>query len=371
MIEKNASAVSVVVPTFREAGNLEALVSRLDLALSEAVPAWEILVVDDDSGDGIEEVAAKLAESLPVRLEIRSAPRRDLSLSVLRGLELAKYDRIVVMDADLSHPPEMIPEMLSRLGDQKSMVLGSRYLPGSSLDEKWGADRFLQSRLATILTKPLVKCADPMSGFFAVDRRWLPELSALRPIGFKIGLEIMVRCDLPVSEIPIHFQDRSVGRSKMNARQQINYLRHLWRLYLFRFGRPGRIVSFVMVGTGGLIVDLAIFWGFRWLGLDHRVARLISFWSAASWNWWFNRNLTFEARPKRRPGRQWAKFVGGSLLGFAVNYGSYIALTEMIEFFYRNQTLALFCGVALGTASNYLMASLFVFPKLERRRRNS
>ena len=367
----NISALSIVVPTYREAGNLEALARRIERAMKAGGLEWELVVVDDDSRDGIEKVVSSLSVRIPVRLEVRIAPKRDLSLSVVRGIELAKHDIVVVMDADLSHPPEMIPEMLVSLGEGTPMVVGSRYLPDSSLDEEWGADRLLQSRLATILTKPLVGCTDPMSGFFAVDRRRLPEFGELRPIGFKIGLELMVRGELDVSEVPIHFQDRSVGRSKMNVRQQINYLRHLWRLYLYRFGRPGRIVSFAMVGSSGLVVDIAVFLAIRWTGADHRFARLISFWAAASWNWWFNRNLTFEERPKRRPGWQWAKFVGGSLVGFLVNYGSYLALTGLLEFFQHNQTFALICGVALGTSANYAVATLFVFPRSGRRRRNS
>ncbi|MDE0114675.1 MAG: glycosyltransferase family 2 protein [Albidovulum sp.] len=366
----SATALSIVVPTFREAGNLEALARRIERTMRAAGLEWELIVVDDDSRDGIEQVVAELSDDMPVRLEVRIAPRRDLSLSVVRGMELAHHDVVVVMDADLSHPPEAIPELLASLSEGKPMVVGSRYLPGSSLDEEWGADRLLQSRLATILTKPLVSCADPMSGFFAADLRQLPVLSELRPIGFKIGLELMVRGELDVVEVPIFFKDRSVGQSKMNARQQINYLRHLWRLYLFRFGRPGRMVSFVMVGSSGLLVDIAVFWGIRWAGVDHRVARLISFWIAASWNWWLNRNLTFEERPKRRPGWQWVKFVGGSLVGFGANFGSYLALTGMLDLFQRNQTFALICGVALGTAANYAMATLFVFPRAGRRRKN-
>ena len=231
-----SDTVSVVVPTYREADNIERLAERVRAALAGIDIGWEVLVVDDDSGDGIDEVVAKLSRTLPVRLEIRRERPRDLSLSVLRGIQLASHDRVVVMDADLSHPPERIADLLANLDSQHDIVIGSRYLPQSAIDGEWGMGRMLNSRVATVLTYPLVNCSDPMAGFFAVNRTSLPEADTLAPVGFKIALELMVRGQLRIAEIPIEFRDRKVGRSKMNLGQQIRFLRHLTRLYWFRFG---------------------------------------------------------------------------------------------------------------------------------------
>lgn len=239
----NASerGVSIVVPTYREAENLAALAERVSGVLARCPGPWEMILVDDDSQDGSEEIAAGLARRLPLRLLLRRGGPRDLSLAVLEGIRAARYDRIVVMDADRSHPPERIPDLLTELdrGDC-DLVVGSRYAPGSAIDPAWSRGRLLLSRLATLLARPLAPCSDPLSGFFAADRRALPELDAQRPLGYKIGLEFIARGRLRVGETPIAFSDRSLGSSKMTWRQQTAYLSQLCRLYRRRFTAPAR-----------------------------------------------------------------------------------------------------------------------------------
>ena len=225
--------VSVVVPTYREAAAVAALVARVARVLEATGLEWELLLIDDDSGDGIERLAAELGHRYPVRLHVRRCAPRDLSRSVLLGFRLARFDRIVVMDADLSHPPESLPHLLAALEGGAAMALGSRYA-GGALDAGWPRSRALGSRIATALARPLVACADPLSGFFAMDRRDLPPLERLRPGGYKIALELMVRGGLQVREVPIRFRDRELGASKMGGRVLGQYLRQLLRLYGFR-----------------------------------------------------------------------------------------------------------------------------------------
>ena len=123
--------------------------------------AWELLLVVDDSRDGSEAVAAELGK----RLAVRRGVRADLSHAVLDGIALGRYDRIVVMDADLSHPPERIPDLLAGLDAGCDMVVGSRYTAGASTAREWGLARVLNSRVATLLAAPLATCSDPMAGF--------------------------------------------------------------------------------------------------------------------------------------------------------------------------------------------------------------
>ena len=132
-------AVSIIVPTFREAANIPRLVERIHAALSDSGIAWELLLVDDNSEDGSETVVAELADRLPVRMVTRRQPPRDLSLSVIEGIRLCRFDRLVVMDADLSHPPERIADLLAALDGRCDMVIGSRYAPGGLIDRKPGA----------------------------------------------------------------------------------------------------------------------------------------------------------------------------------------------------------------------------------------
>ena len=233
-----------MVPTLREAPNLEPLAERVAGALAGRGLAWELLLVDDDSDDDTLDVAGRLARRLPLRVEVRRGKRPDLSQAVLQGIAHGRYDRVVVMDADLSHPPERIPDLLAGLDAGCDMVVGTRYAAEASTADDWGWTRALNSRVATLLAAPLTGCSDPMSGFFAVDRRALPDRSALRPVGYKVGLELMVRGRLRVGEVPIAFDDRRRGKSKLGWRQRLDYLRHLGRLYLHvlaggRSRRPG------------------------------------------------------------------------------------------------------------------------------------
>ena len=357
--------VSVVTPTYREADNIRPLAERIRATMEAAGVDWELILADDDSSDGSEEVALELGRSLPVRLHVRRARPRDLSQSVLDGIRLARFDRLVVMDADLSHPPEQIPELLAALDGDAGMALGSRYAPGGRIVGAWSRYRTLNSRIATWLTRPLTRCADPMSGFFAVDRRSLPALDALAPVGCKIGLELTVRGGLRVHEVPIRFDERHGGSSKLTWRQQLAFLRHLHRLYTFRFGLAVRALSFGAVGLSGLLVDTGFYLGLQWTGVGHLLARFLSFWPAVTWNWRLNRVFTFSDRGADRPVGQWAKFAVASGAGLLTNVGSYAVLTSFVAPFSEQRLFALFAGVVIGSAVNFATSTRYVY----RRRR--
>ncbi|MCH5374140.1 MAG: polyprenol monophosphomannose synthase [Planctomycetes bacterium] len=191
----------------------------------------EIVVVDDDSQDGTEQVCRELARCWPLRLITRRG-KRGLSGAVLRGLDEARGELLVVMDADLSHPPEKIPELIQALeaGDS-DFVLGSRSVAGGDTDDGWGLLRWLNSKIATLLARSFTTANDPMPGFFALRRGTYRSADELNPVGYKIGLELIVKCRCRrVREVPIHFLQRLHGSSKLNLKEQLNYLRHLFRL---------------------------------------------------------------------------------------------------------------------------------------------
>ena len=356
-----ARGVSIVAPTFREAANIPALVAGVACSM-KARGAWELLLCDDDSRDGSEDIAADLGQRFPVRMHVRRNRARDLSQAVLEGIRRARFNRLVVMDADLSHPPEAIPDLLAALDDDADMAVGSRYAPGGRIEGGWSRGRALNSRLATLLARPLTRCADPMSGFFALRRNRLPAPDGLKPIGYKIGLELMVRGRLRVREVPIRFKDRRRGASKLNWRQRIAFLRHLHRLYLFRFGLPIRFLTFGIVGLSGLALDASVYLGLQRAGTGHLWARFLSFWPAVTWNWRLNRVLTFEDRPTARPAGQWTRFAVASGIGLATNVGSYALLTSLVPLFAERRLLALLAGVAVGSGANFACATRFVYP---------
>ena len=223
------------MPTFREAESLPELIDRVGKLRAAGTSILELLIVDDDSQDGTEELMQSRPEPW-VRLIVRKR-ERGLSQAVLEGLRQAKGDILVVMDADLSHPPEVIPTMLAALNQGADFVVGSRYIEGGTTADSWGLFRFINSRVATYLARPLTRITDPMSGYFALPRAVFERAENPSPVGYKIGLELLVRCHCEhVREVPIHFANRLRGTSKLTLAQQLLYLKHLARLYRFKFG---------------------------------------------------------------------------------------------------------------------------------------
>jgi dolichol-phosphate mannosyltransferase len=229
------TAISVVVPTYREAENIPLLIERLSKLRSRYNGDVELLIMDDDSNDGSIE-AVQAAGQTWVRIIVRNS-KRGLGPSVIDGFCAAKYPILICMDADLSHPPEKIPDLIRELEAGHRIVLGSRYVSGGATDERWGLFRWLNSRVATLLARPLTRARDPMSGFFAMRKSDFEQARHLNPIGYKIALELIVKCHVDdVGEVPIHFSNRRHGESKLTIREVIKYLQHLRELYIYKFG---------------------------------------------------------------------------------------------------------------------------------------
>ena len=364
--------VSVVVPTYEEAANLAALVEHIRAGLAPSGLSWELVVANDESGDATAEVCAKLAQQDPVRLLNRTADR-GLALAVIDGVKLARGEYVVVMDADLSHPAATVPAMIELLASGKArFVIGSRNLPAARTDARWPLLRHVGTFFATALAAPLVAVTDPMAGFFALRRADWPK-AKLRPIGYKIGLEILVRGDFArsdVAELPIHFTDRQVGKSKMGLRELHNYLRHVLNLYRYRW--PGfRALLHAGVGLVGLGADSACYFGLQALGLGHLGARLSSFWPAVVVNWILNRNYTYDDRPPRPAAAQLGEFALLSLGGFALNGLIYYLLTAHVAYFGEHRFAALVVGVLAAFVLNFLVSNLYVYGKGHARPKSS
>jgi dolichol-phosphate mannosyltransferase len=230
--------LSIIVPTYNESRNIEELLTRLFAALKPNYTPYEVLVVDDNSPDGTAQVAEALKSKFDLRVVKR--PRRiSLASAVLSGVKLATGEIICVMDADLSHPPEAIPEMYKAIsaGDA-DIVIGSRCVEGGGATN-WPWYRRFGSTFAQLLAKPVTHVNDSTSGFFMVKRSVL-EGAEINPIGFKILLEVLAKGNYSkVKEIPIVFNDRSGGKSKLGTKQTLEYLKQLSLIYYGIFS--GRI----------------------------------------------------------------------------------------------------------------------------------
>jgi dolichol-phosphate mannosyltransferase len=242
--------ISVIVPALNEAKNLPTLLERIDRALKGR--SYEVIVVDDDSADGTPAACEALARRYPLRLVVRERAANGLSGAVLHGMGISHGVNLVVMDADLQHPPEKIPELLAKIeSGEADFALGSRYVHGATTEEDWGWFRRLNSTVATQLSRPFAgRTRDPMSGFFALSRQMFEQAARLTPLGYKIALELMCKCRVKhIAEVPIHFGQRVAGESKLSLKQQARYLRHLARLYAFTFPRA----TFFAKGCSGAL----------------------------------------------------------------------------------------------------------------------
>ncbi|HEY1807015.1 MAG TPA: polyprenol monophosphomannose synthase [Acidobacteriaceae bacterium] len=235
-------SLALVIPTLREANNIRPLLHRVRAALDPCGFPYEVIVVDDESGDGIEALVAEIAREDPrVRCIVRTG-ERGLAGAVLRGWAETGAPRLAVMDADLQHPPEILPRLWAELDAGADLVVGSRYASGGSLR---GLTPFRQliSRLAVWMTAPLqhpgVQVCDPMSGFFIVRRSCIESIE-LRKTGFKILLEILARAEIrSVMEVPFPFGRRHAGASKAGFRAAFAYVALLVRLYRQKTRAPG------------------------------------------------------------------------------------------------------------------------------------
>lgn len=231
----------MIVPTLREAENIQELLQRIARVRSDHGLLLSVIVVDDDSGDGIGRKISELRLDWVALLTRRVSfdrpsgdglnVRPGLANAVLAAMPLVQHPTVVVMDADLSHPPGAIPALLRALDSGAELAIGSRFCPGGSTDARWTIARRLNSALATLLARRFTRVRDPMSGMLAFDREFIQRAGPLRPIGYKLALELIVRSGTrSVVEVPIAFRERSRGSSKLSARVRLEYLVHLLRL---------------------------------------------------------------------------------------------------------------------------------------------
>jgi dolichol-phosphate mannosyltransferase len=226
--------VWVFLPTFNEAENLEAIVGATIVQLDVAAPGqWRLLVVDDNSPDGTGAIADQLAEELEGVEVLHRQGKEGLGAAYLAGFEYA-YTRgaewVIVMDADFSHDPRHLPAMIEA-AKSTDLVLGSRYVAGGEITN-WPPLRRVLSRSGSLYARLMlgVKVRDLTTGFRCVHRRVIEtvEPSTLRSQGYVFNIELTYRALLAgfsVKEIPIRFQDRQEGESKMSLPIAIEALR--------------------------------------------------------------------------------------------------------------------------------------------------
>ncbi len=241
MTDLSIRKFGLVIPTLNEAGNVPVLLDRVNAALDPLPIDHEIIIVDDDSTDGTARVASEYAAHDPrVRVFVRKG-QKGLAGAVTHGWAHTDADLLGVIDADLQHPPEVLPSLIEQIMKGADVVVASRYVNGNGVGE-WNKFRLFVSRCSTLATAPLqrnVKVKDPLSGFFAVRRDCIDGLE-LQPEGFKILLEILVKGRIHKAvEVPFQFGNCHSGESKASVKIAFQY-----------FSLLGKLSRYALFGSG-------------------------------------------------------------------------------------------------------------------------
>jgi dolichol-phosphate mannosyltransferase len=290
--------LTVIIPTRNESGNIAPLLQRLSPVTS--CQTTEIIFVDD-STDATPQVIERVAAAYPcpVRVIHRTPEERTGGLggAVVAGMREASGRWIVVMDGDLQHPPELIPDLIAAGRQQgKDLVVASRYSENGDASS-FGAIRALVSRSSTLAAKAvfpgkLRHVDDPMTGFFLVRRSSL-DLDRLRPNGFKVLLDIVARTPgLRTTSVPFQFGERHSGTSKASFREGLRFLNLLFTL---RVGSSiARFSGFGVVGVSGLVINSLLLAFFtEILGIYYMLSMVMATQGSTLWNFSLSEYVVF------------------------------------------------------------------------------
>ena len=396
----NIVTFSIVIPTYNESENILRLISEIEKNLPTS-DFTEIIVVDDNSPDG----TGKLVEDCIIKKGIKAKEKNSshtknhilkvvhrtgkegLIPAILDGVRQSSGTNVLIMDADFSHPPEVIPKMMKELKrNPNSIVIGSRYIEGGKV-VGWPARRKILSKGASTLARlglNVKNVKDPMSGLFALPRELIQNIS-IATKGYKILLEILVKNkEIPVIEVPYTFTDRQSGKSKMSYNVIVNYAEAIWQLY--QHGQKSdrvkiseqvnkRSVRFISkvgryytVSISGLVINYIVSFllandvanSIRLLSNEwYLEASIIGAIISMTSNFFLNKYWTFEDKrfEVRSTARQYLSFIGMSAIGLIIQIS---LLYYMVENFvpYR---MSLIISIAVATTINFILNKKFTF----------
>lgn len=358
--------LSIIVPTYNECDTLSKLIEAIQVLLKDV--DHEIVVVDDNSGDGTGELAEALRD-VHGNIKVVHRPRKMGSASAfVSGLKVATGDVIGTLNADFQHPPEYLPTMLKRIGEV-DIVIASRYVSEGSV-EGWSFWRRIISRGAGILARiflPKVRSVkDAMSGFFILKRKVIENVQ-LSPIGFKILLEILVKGSyVKTIELPYTFKNRKAGKSKFTFKDVFIYLSHLLHL-MKASGELKRIFRFCTVGAVGVGINEGLLWLLtEKLGLYYVTSSIFGIGSATLSNFIWNELWTFKDLRKRGAINivtRALRFNAVRLTGLSINLMILFLLTEFLGIHYL---ISNFIAVIIATFWNYITSLNLVWRESKR-----
>ncbi len=354
--------LAVVIPTFKESGNVRPLLDLLETTLQGI--EYEIVFVDDDSPDGTAALVRSIALSNPRVRVVQRIGRRGLSSACIEGMLATPARYIAVMDADLQHDERILPGMLDLLKrDRLDLVIGSRNVEGGSMGQ-FARKRVLLSGLGARLSRMVCRCtlSDPMSGFFLVDRSFLEEVvHHLSGLGFKILVDLVSSSRRPVrfGEVPYEFRTRQIGESKLDLNVGIEYISLLLDKLVGDIV-PVRFVLFGFVGALGLVVHLTTLGLLQFVaGVAFEPAQVAATFVAMTFNFLLNNVVTFRDRRLRG----WKIMTGLLSYYIACSLGALanVSLAEVLKTNGLPWFVAGACGMIISSVWNYGVTAIFTW----------
>ena len=353
--------LSLVIPTYNERENIRGLIFEVLWEFKTNKIDGEIIVVDDNSPDGTGELLDEIRRKNRKVRVIHRERKMGLSSAVLEGWKIAKGDVLGVMDADLSHPPNKIKDLLWSIEKGKAdFAIGSRYVRGGKIMGR-SAGRNAMSKLANLVARVFTNVKDPMTGFFMIRKSCIKDVE-LDPKGFKILLEIIIKGKHKnIQEIPITFVDRVEGRSKVSISEIFSYVRNLigYASYQKLFSRDFMMFSFA--GIVGTILNLSILYFMTEVfGIYYLISAVFSFSVAMTSNFFMNKILTFREKMTLNIGRKYLQFVSVSLVALLVNLTFLFIFTDIFGIYYLiSQAMA----IVITALINFFGNKIWTFSK--------
>lgn len=368
-------ALSIIVPTRNEAGNIEALLTSLRNAFKDK--PVEVIFVDDstDETPRVVEAVAGAYPALNVRLIHRAPEQRvgGLGGAVVAGLNTARAEYACIMDGDLQHPPELVPVLLKTAIEKKvDLVVATRRNVESEVTGlNFARDlisRGLDMTARIFFSRQLKGVSDPLTGFFLVRVKKL-NLKVFRPMGFKILMEILVRHpDLKKAEVPFHFGERFAGQSKASAAEVWRYLNLLWVL---RFGQESvRFMKFAAVGATGIVINtLVMFLVTEDLRIYYLISAMIGTVASTLWNFGLTETWVYGSKNMTHGRmRRLGMFFVLNLIALSLRTPIIYLLTTVLGIFYVISNLI---SLAILTVVRFAFSDNLIWKQVLREKENN
>src|ERR1700722_2510301 len=354
--------LSIVVPTFNERDNIAELIGRLVLCLGER--SWEVVFVDDDSPDGTSEVVRQHAAADSRVRCLQRIGRRGLSSACVEGMLATAGPYLAVIDADLQHDEQLLPQMLDTLKQSDTdIVIGSRYAPGGDVGD-WDARRARMSRFAVRLSRLVVprELTDPMSGFFMMRRSVLDgSVRKLSAIGFKILADVFASYAEPLrfKELAYRFKVRRAGTSKLDSVTAWDYAMLLLDKLVGHL-IPVRFLAFSIVGAVGVVVHFTVLMlVFQGLHRGFVAGQWVATFSAMTFNYAVNNVLTY--RDMRLRGMRWLRGWVSLVLACSIGGFANVGIATTIYDRGRGWFPAAIAGIVVGAVWNYAVTRMLTW----------